>query len=249
LARRAAASAARRDYAGAVADLTKAIAIRPDNAEYFYQRAAAHQAARQPLMAIADYDETLKLKPDHVMALLNRGEMFLANRNIARAKADFDAASKAADAADTIGVRIGTDYLRVGLADEAVAQYSAWLAAHPKDERNPGILNGRCYARALGNRELDQALADCNAAVRYSANSSTLDSRGLVYFRMGQYDKAISDYEDALKKQPRAASPMYGKGLAKVKKGQVEEGRAEMQAALALDPSLAQRARLYGLSE
>lgn len=247
-ARRAAASAARRDYAGAVADLTKAISLKPQ-ADYYFQRAAAHQAARQPLMAIADYDETLKLKPDHVPALVSRGEIFLNNRNIPRAKSDFEAAVKMADASDDIGVRIGGDYLRAGLVDEAIAEYTAWLNAHPRDDRNAAILNGRCYARALGNKELDLALADCNAAIRGSANSASLDSRGFVYLRMGQYDKAIDDFESALKRQPRAANPMYGRGLAKAKKGQATEGRADMQAALALDPTLARRAQQFGLVE
>ena len=96
---------------------------------------------------------------------------------------------------------------------------------------------------------LDQALADCNAAVRASANSASLDSRGLVYLRMGQLDKAIADYDDALKRQPRAPGPMYDRGLARVKQGKAAEGQAEMQAALALDPSLAQRAQRYGLTQ
>ena len=81
-----------------------------------------------------------------------------------------------------------------------------------------------------------------------SANSSSLESRGLVYLRMGQLDKAIADYDDALKRQPRAPGPMYGRGLAKVKQGKTAEGRADMQAAMALDPTLALRAQRYGLT-
>jgi tetratricopeptide (TPR) repeat protein len=200
-------------------------------------------------MAIADYDETLKLKPDHVLALVNRGEMFLNNRNVARAKTDFDAAIRVADAADTIGVRIGADYLRAGLADDAIAEYSAWLAAHPKDDRNPAILAGRCYARGLANKELEQAMADCNAAVRASPNSVTFENRGLIYLRMGQYDKAIADYDDSLKRQPKAAGPLYGRGLAKIKKGKADDGHADLQAAAALDPTILARARQFNLVE
>ena len=46
-----------------------------------------------------------------------------------------------------------------------------------------------------------------------------LDSRGLVRLRMGDLDKSIADYDAALKLQPHSAWSLYGRGLAKGKKG------------------------------
>jgi tetratricopeptide (TPR) repeat protein len=45
-----------------------------------------------------------------------------------------------------------------------------------------------------------------------------LDSRGLTYLKMGQFDSAIEDYSSALRIEPKMASALYGHGLARLKK-------------------------------
>lgn len=248
--RRGSASAARRDFAAAIGDFGRAIELEPANPRHYFDRATAHQAARQPLLAMADFDQTLKLKPDHQQALLARGEMFLNRRQIERARTDFNDAIKVARADDTSRLRVADAYLRAGFADDAITDLDAWMVEHPRDKDNPQVLNQRCWARALGNRDLDKALVDCNASIKTaSANAAFLDSRGLVYLRMGQTDKAIADYDESLKRQPKSAWPLYGRGLAKLKKGQDADGRADIAQALALAPALAQQARLYGLGQ
>jgi Tetratricopeptide repeat. len=37
--------------------------------------------------------------------------------------------------------------------------------------------------------------------------------------KMGQFDSAIDDYNSALRFEPKLASALYGRGLAKLKKG------------------------------
>jgi tetratricopeptide (TPR) repeat protein len=37
--------------------------------------------------------------------------------------------------------------------------------------------------------------------------------------KMGQFDTAIDDYNSALRFEPKLASALYGRGLAKLKKG------------------------------
>ena len=248
-ARSAAASRARGDVAAAIADFTHAIDLEPTEPAHYFDRAITHLRAREPVLAMADLNQTLKLRPDHAEALVTRGELFLGRRDRDKAKADFEAARRLAGGHDATRLRIAADYMRADFVDESIGEYDGWIADHPRDQNIPQVLNDRCYARALANRELDKALADCNAAIRGANNSSFLDSRGLVYLRMNQLDKAIADYDEALRRQPRAPAPLYGRGLAKVRKGKVEEGRAEMQTAIGLQPELAIRARRFGLTE
>jgi tetratricopeptide (TPR) repeat protein len=246
--RRGKASAARRDYAAAIADFSKAIDMQPDEASHYYDRAAAHAAARQPVLALADLDQTLKLKPDQLDALLMRGELFLQRNQVPRAKADFVSAAALAGPQNTARLRIAEDYIRAGLSQEAIDQFNEWIAGHPSDRNNSEVLNERCWARALGNRELDLALADCNAAIKVSDNSIYLDRRGMAYFRLGQYDKAIADYDAAIKKQPNSAWSYYGRGLAKLKKGMDAEGRADIRQGLSINAGILQVAGRYGLA-
>jgi tetratricopeptide (TPR) repeat protein len=45
---------------------------------------------------------------------------------------------------------------------------------------------------------------------------------------MGKLDEAIADYDAAIKLQPKQAWSLYGRGLAKQKKGLAAEGGAPM---------------------
>jgi tetratricopeptide (TPR) repeat protein len=45
------------------------------------------------------------------------------------------------------------------------------------------------------------------------------DNRGLAYYRKGDYDKAISDYSNAIETNPKLAKPYNNRGLAYYYKG------------------------------
>ncbi|MGU3391352.1 hypothetical protein [Sphingomonas sp. M1A8_2b] len=77
----------------------------------------------------------------------------------------------------------------------ALASYDQWLRAHPQDATRAAAFNGRCWARGQLNRELGQALSDCNAALKLTpGNPAYLDSRGLIRLRRGEFDAALLDY-------------------------------------------------------
>lgn len=248
--RRAAASAARRDYPAAVADYSRAIDMSPKDAGLYRDRALAHLAAHEVIPGMADLDQALRLDPDDVRALSTRGTLFLASKDATRADADFDAAIKAAPADSTVMLAIGGAYGEAGAFDKAIGLYDRWIAAHPKDPRLPQALNERCWTRALAGRDLDKALADCDAAIRTGARQAAmLDSRGLVHLRLKQYDAAIADYDASLKLQPKTAWSLYGRGLAEHAKGLKAAGDADLAAALALQPTLRGRAHRYGVEE
>ena len=131
---------------------------------------------------------------------------------------------------------------------QAIAQYSLWIATHPQDGHLAAALNGRCWSRTLTGRDLDKALADCNAAVKiYPKSPVMLDSRGLVRLRLGDFDKAIADYDASLNLRPKSAWSLYGRGLAELRKGVKAQGDADLAAATALQPGVADRAKKYGI--
>jgi tetratricopeptide (TPR) repeat protein len=112
----------------------------------------------------------------------------------------------------------------------------------------PRARNARCRARALAGQGLDQALDDCNFAVREDPKvAAFFDSRGLVYLRQGKHDKAIADYDAALRLEPQRAWALYGRGLARLHKGDTAAGQADIAGATALNPKIADQAAKYGI--
>jgi len=249
-ARRGSASASRREYATALAGLTRAIELDPTQADYFYERGRAYEASNQAEQALADFGQAIKLKPDDVPALMARAALHARRNDPADTIGpDLDAADRAAPREGEIRLALGNLYQRVGNYPAAIAQYDDWINSHRDDVGMPRARNQRCWVRALMGQQLDQALEDCNFAVRNGpqAAASFLDSRGLVYLRLGRYDKAIADYDAALALNPKIAWSLYGRGLAKQHLGQAAAAQADIDAAQALAPKIAEEAASHGI--
>jgi tetratricopeptide (TPR) repeat protein len=92
----------------------------------------------------------------------------------------------------------------------------------------------RCWTLATVDKLAD-ALKDCKEALRLRANfAPALNTLGLVYLRLGQFDDAISSYSAALQADPKSAYALYGRGTAKLKKGDSAGGAADIAASKAI---------------
>lgn len=249
-ARRGAAFAARRDFPNALSDLSRAIALAPTDPAYLYARASAYRANRQISLARADLDAAIALRPDYVEALIDRAVIYLTIGDRTAGLADLRVAARAAPDGGNWHMALAELYVRADSYDQAVSQYGQWLAKHgPQDSRYSQALNGRCWARAMLGRELDQALVDCNTAVRGAPDAAGYrDTRGLLRLRMGEFDRAIADYDAALAMQPNIAWSLYGRGIARHRKHLQAEGDADIAAALAIDPTITAQAQRYGIT-
>ena len=79
-------------------------------------------------------------------------------------------------------------------------------------------------------------------------NPLIFEGLGLAFLRQGQLDQAIADFDEALKLRPTLASALYGRGLAKLKKGENASGEADVSAAKAINPNIVDEFARYGLS-
>ena len=245
--RRGSALAARRDYEAAIRDFDKAIALAPDEARYYYQRSQAHSGLKQAFLAMADLDEALKRKPNDTDALLSRGELKVAGQDRPGAARDLDAASAALPVQADARLRLALDYERLERFDQVIAEIDRWIPAHLDEAQTPQAYNSRCWARANQGKDLDKALDDCNRAIRGNRTAGDLENRGLVYLRRGEYDRAIDDYDAALKLRPNLPWALYGRGVARTYKGDAAAGAADIAAAKALNPRIAEITRQRGI--
>ena len=132
-----------------------------------------------------------------------------------------------------------------GNYDRAIADYTEAIKITPNDT---DAWNNRCFARAIWGRELQLALADCNEALRLAPNHpGDLDTRGVTYLKLGQYDMAIADYDAVLKIVPNIPDSLYGRGMAKRRKGDATGGDADIAAAKAIRADIADVFAGYGV--
>ena len=249
-ARRGAALAARRDFARAITELTRACELSPRDPSYFYERAMAYWGNQQPELALADLNRSLELAPEELPALVARADLELRRDQVGAALTDLDAAARVAPRGADVRLHLADQYLFAGQLAASVTQATQWIDTHLRDDvQMPRARNLRCWARALSGRDLDAALGDCNAALRQRPDTAAfLDSRGLVYLRRGEYDRAIADYDRAIDLHSKEAWSYYGRGVARLRKGLTTEGQADVASATALRPKIAEEAARAGVA-
>jgi tetratricopeptide (TPR) repeat protein/predicted aspartyl protease len=250
LARRATGFAGRRDFDHALADLTRASELEPNNPEYTFLRGQVYAQKGDADKALADFDRTVELKPDQVAALMNRAELRIRAKNIGGAREDLDTVDKIAAKQADVRYELGLAYERLHLLPSAIAQFDLWIPARDEDPRLAIALNGRCGARAVLGQDLGAALKDCNGAVSRStkgSNAPMLATRAFVRLRLGDYDKSIGDYDAALQINPQMPMALYGRGLAKIKRNKIAEGEADLANAEKLAPRVAQQFEALGI--
>lgn len=198
----------------ALDDLNRAVALKPEEAQYRLARARVHRALRHSAEALADVGEALRLAPGLHTARLLRAELVAAKPDRAAALADLRQLD--AQLPPTAGERadMGDLYASLDQKDDALRQYQLWLGSHENDLRQPQVLNQRCWLRARTGTELSDALQDCQRAIKKDGDVAQFHSTlGWVYLRQGNPGKAISAFNAAIEKDDRLSWAYFGRAL------------------------------------
>jgi tetratricopeptide (TPR) repeat protein len=251
-ARRGAALASRREFEQALTALMRACELAPENPEYLYLRAMVYWQLKQAPAAMADFDQALKLKPNNLRTLIARAQLLLQRGDDELAAADLDAADAIAPREADERYQMAQAYERADHLAPAIAQLTLWIDSHADDARLTDALNSRCWIRALEGADLMLAVKDCNAALKRADKSSPFyakvaNSRGLVFLRMGDYDKSIADYDASLKINARNAWSLYGRGIDKLRKQKTADGDADIAQATAVWPQVMEAFKRRGI--
>ena len=206
----------------------------------------------QSTLALNDLDHVLALKPDFIQAHIARAEIHQRLNKTAEAIADLDAAAALAPTQADIRLKLAQLYAGAASFAAAIRQWDLWIESHPVDARFIGALGERCYLKALQNRDLPSGLSDCNRALRLANmrnpdNATLWANRGMVRLRQGAYDKAISDFDDTLRLQPKNVRALYGRGVAKIRQNKSKDGESDIDAAVLLSPKIKENLQAYGI--
>ena len=135
----------------------------------------------------------------------------------------------------------------LGKAEDSLPDLNHVLAEKPKD---PAVLSIICLARGALNRELEQALSDCDQSLKTRPrNAKTLGNRALVLYRQGKFQQALESLDESLNINPNSALHLTLRGYTKKKLGDVTTGDADIAAAKLKDSEAGSLYRSYGISE
>ena len=138
----------------------------------------------------------------------------------------------------------GQVYAAKGAFSLAIKDFDEVIGSNPRDVE---AYNNRCWTNAAGG-DLQLGLKDCNEALRLRPGfADALDSRGLIYLKLGRNEDAVVDYSAALETNSRQVSSLFGRGIAKNRSK--ADGGADLKLAKSLDPDIAKEFARYGVSE
>lgn len=225
------------DIGGAVAALGRAIDLLENNLWAMGTRAGFLLGQREYARAIADADAILAIQPDHQFAQNIRWRAQAGSGDLKAALATIDTAISRSSDPEALWPDRAKLLIKLGRAEEARALLAKLRAKAP---RSPIVLNQLCWTQGGANFDLDQAHADCTAALKIMPGTPPIvDSLALVLLRQGKFDESITRYSAVLAKAPTLAASLYGRGIAKLRKGDQAGGDADVKAALAQDPFVA----------
>lgn len=232
-----------RDYRGALADIDQAIAI--DGA------ANAYSTRAHILTSAGRYDDAVEATKTayDLTGDLAHGTAYAAALALA------DRAEEGLQVLDSIDVS-GDDRSAIAQVFAEIAGPTArgeegWAMLEEALSERPGdelLLNSQCWFMGTWSYRIDDGEQLCNRAVKANGYSAAaLDSRALLFHRLGREDEALEDLEAALMKQPEQAASLYLRGIIRMGRG-LAEGKRDIEHALRLSPDLADRYKRYGIS-
>jgi tetratricopeptide (TPR) repeat protein len=235
--------------ADADADLTELLKVDPNNPDALMLSSAVAIERGDTNSAVAALDNALKLNPSDPKLLGLKGEVLKqagrtegANKAYASMLAQVEVqlvkAPKArppvldGQTAELLSMKAQL-LAEMGDYRQALAVADAALAIQPDNVR---MLNTRCYVRVVAQSELDKASIDCDTALRDDPGSTkVLETRGLLSLRRKLWDKAIADFDEIIRALPELPTAYYGRGLAKLGKGDRDGGSTDLAAAKRYD--------------
>jgi len=208
-------------------------------------RSLARQKSRDLDGALSDLNRLAELTPNVASVFGRRGVLHGMRGEFDAAARDLEAAIKLTPDIPELHADLGTAYERGGKPERALPAYNRAIELDPTFA---GAVGARCWVLAVLDRDLEQAIADCDRALQLDPKDNNhYNSRGFVRFRQKQYEQAIVDYDRSLAGAP-VASSFYMRGLAKRALGRNDEGDADIARGKQLEPGIVERYAKFGVA-
>ncbi|MEY2541534.1 MAG: hypothetical protein QOI22_1136, partial [Verrucomicrobiota bacterium] len=220
----------RGDAPKAIVDLTEAIRRDPNSPSAFYNRGIIFFQKGEIDRAIADLDEAVRCNPNSADALVWRGLCYAAKNDLDRALANFDGAIAVDPNNASAFMERSNIYLGKGDHEKQARDYDQARRLTPNIGRTPeeswikdhhDVFRDAQSAYQAG--DFDRAIELNNKLLAMEINvaqaSSAVMNRGNAYKAKGNTDRALADYDQALRLDPSNAGAYVDRGLVLAEQG------------------------------
>jgi tetratricopeptide (TPR) repeat protein len=234
-----------KDYQGAIADFSQALASNPNDIEALAGRAEAYYWLKDFLSAIQDFDAVLERNPKDAIAYSRRGASYSGLGENEKALSDHTEAIRLNPNSEIVYVNRGASYGNLGEHEKAIANFNEAIRLNPE------------FAYAYNNRgasygklgESEKAIADFDEAIRLDPEYAyAYNNRGNSYNNLGEHEKAIADFNEAIRLNPEYAEAYSNRGISYGGLGEYDKAISDFNEAIRLNPEFANAYGGRGLS-
>ncbi len=183
--------------------------------------------------AIAAYSSAIKKKPDCAEAYHRRGASLFNVGKLQEALVDFDKAVELAPKNAELRRHRALPLMHLRQYDKAIADLEDAVRLNPADQAACKKLLGLNYFYKAAEHEKHQrwkeAIADSTLALKWETAAVHFHQRGCCYFNLKEYEKAVADFTEAIKREPNQARHYEKRGLAYQSFGREEEAKADLE--------------------
>jgi tetratricopeptide (TPR) repeat protein len=229
--------AAQKDLQGALKacdqQLTKVGDNRTAKAMIYNLKGGVYLAMRNTKDAEAAYKKALVENPNYLPPYTDLARIYLANDRVIDAIAQFQTALDKNPNQTGPHMLLGTIFDMQKRTDLSEKHYRAALDVDPNFAP---AANNLAWLLANRGENLNEALDLAQRAkAKFPDNPNIIDTLGWVYYKKELYDNAVTEFSDAVEKQPNNSIMRYHLGLAYYKKGENDKARQELEKALSLN--------------
>jgi tetratricopeptide (TPR) repeat protein len=226
----------------ALPDFDEAVRCSPDKAEPLLMRGLAYAQKNELDRALANFDGAITIDPKNAQAFTERGNLYGRKGEHAKSLHDLAEARRLAPlttptATNPQATVAGQHNRPPQLEVKPLPTLDATLLASG-GKTYPGLLGEEVAAYEAG--DFDRAIALCNQALAMdiapAEASIVVMRRGNVYLQKNEVDKAMNDYEQALRLDPGNAAAYVNRALGLERKGEREDALKDLSEALRLNP-------------
>jgi tetratricopeptide (TPR) repeat protein len=206
----------RKEWAKAVDDFSESIRCEPDNSYAYFDRGSALAELGELDGALASLDAAISMNPTLAEAYQIRATVHRKRGELDRARTDELVATKLAPGTtpSIVGpIRLGTD-----------------------------LLDDARLAQASGR--FDEAIDLCDKALETKVSPSVMSNaymtRGNGYAGKGDWDRALRDYDEAIRIQPHNYDALVNRGNAHAHKKERDKSTSDYNEAIRLNPKMFQ---------